>query len=138
MTQKDRRRLVLAIVFVGACALALVLARGSTTGSKGASHATAGLQAKNASAINRIREGQREERAPNGSGLDPDSAAGEELASRAYPSNEVTFEERQAAIAAGTRLIRRGNHHPFAWEFLGPGTLNVDRLGTQTYQRPTQ
>ena len=83
MTQKHRRRLVLAIVFVGACALALVLARSSTTGSKGASHVKAGLQAKNASAINRIREGQREEQALDGSGVDPDSAAGQELASRA-------------------------------------------------------
>jgi hypothetical protein len=138
MTQKHRRRIVLAIVFVGACALALVLARSSTTGSKGASHVKAGLQAKNASAINRIREGQREEQALDGAGVDPDSAAGEELASRAYPSNEVTFEERQAAIAAGTRLASRGNHHPFAWAFMGPGTLDVDRLGTQTYQRPTQ
>ena len=138
MTKLHRRKLLLAFVFAGACALAFVHARSSTTGSGAASKAGAGLAAKNAAAIGRIRESVREQEALDGSGVDSDSAAGEELASRAYPSNEVTFAERQAAIDAAARLSRRGHHHPSAWEFMGPQTLDVDRLGTQTYQRPTQ
>ncbi len=132
---RDRRKLVLAVVFLGALvALSLTLGRGSSTGSA----TKAGLAKKNASAIGRIRESQREAQIAEGANIDPDSAAGEELAARAYPSDEVTFGERQAAIAAGAKVAKRKAKHQNAWESLGPSTLNVDRLGTQTYQRGTQ
>ena len=131
----NRRKLVLAVVFLGAVmALALTLGRGSSTGSA----AKAGLAKKNASAIGRIRESSREAQIADGTTVEPDSAAAEDLAARAYPSNEVTFSERQAAIAAGAKVAKRKAKHQNAWESLGPSTLNVDRLGTQTYQRPTQ
>jgi hypothetical protein len=130
-----RRKLGLALVFVGVCmALALTLGRSSSTGSA----TKAGLAKKNASAIGRIRESNREAQIAQGTTADPDSAAGEELAARAYPGTEVTFSERQAAIAAGAKVAKRKAKHQDAWESLGPSTLNVDRLGTQTYQRGTQ
>jgi hypothetical protein len=131
----DRRKLVLALVFVGVCvALAVTLGRSSSTGSA----TKAGLSTKNASAIGRIRESQREAQIAQGTTIDPDSPAAEDLAARAYPGTEVTLGERQAAIAAGAKVAKRGPKHPFKWESLGPTTLNVDRLGTQTYQRGTQ
>jgi hypothetical protein len=131
----DRRRLVLALVFVGVCvALAVTLGRSSSTGSA----TKAGLSTKNSSAIGRIRESQREAQIAEGTTIDADSPAAEDLAARAYPGTEVTLGERQAAIAAGAKIAKRGPNHPFKWESLGPTTLNVDRLGTQTYQRGTQ
>jgi hypothetical protein len=132
---RNRRKLLLALVFVGACA-ALALTLGHSSGTSSA--VKAGLAAKNAPAIGRIRESLREQDLAEGTNLDPDSAAGEALAARAYPGTEVTLGERQAAIAAGTKVAKRGPKHPFKWESLGPSTLNVDRLGTQTYQRGTQ
>ena len=128
----DRRKLVLAVVFLGVCSGARIDARARLEhGLGGKSRASK----KNASAIGRIRESSREAQIADGTTVEPDSAAAEDLAARAYPSNEVTFSERQAAIAAGAKVAKRKAKHQNAWESLGPSTLNVDRLGTQTYQR---
>jgi predicted transcriptional regulator len=113
---RERRKLLLALVFVGACAaLALTLGRSSSTSSA----VKAGLAAKNAPAIGRIRESIREQDLAEGTNIDPDSAAGEALAARAYPGTEVTLSERQSAIAAGTNVAKRGPKHPFKWDSSG-------------------
>ena len=131
----DRRKLVLAVVFLGAVvALALTLGRGSSTGSA----AKAGLAKKNASAIGRIRESSREAQIAEGVNVDPDSAAGEELAARAYPSNEVTFSERQAAITAGAKVAKRKAKHQDAWQSLGPNTLERRPPRNADLPAPTQ
>src|SRR5215210_6712750 len=94
-----------------------------------------GLKAKNMAAFDRAREAQRA-----GAGEEAEEAAvlSESYAERAYPADEVTFEQTQQAAADAAKLKARGSSLTSKWDAVGPVTLDVDRLGTQTYQRPTQ
>jgi hypothetical protein len=57
---------------------------------------------------------------------------------RAYPGSEITMDEIQGAIAANNAVSKRGAKLNSKWDSIGPDTLNVDRLGTQAFNKPTQ
>ncbi|MGZ4353430.1 MAG: hypothetical protein ACXVZ4_07785 [Gaiellaceae bacterium] len=65
-------------------------------------------------------------------------ADGEAYSDRAYPASEVTMDEIQGAIAANAAVAARGSKLASKWDFIGPETLDVDRLGTQSFIKPTQ
>jgi hypothetical protein len=65
-------------------------------------------------------------------------AAEEAYADRASPASDITIDQIQGAIAANTAAVARGSRLNSKWEALGPDTLNVDRLGTQSFIKPTQ
>jgi hypothetical protein len=123
------RAIAAAIAF--ACVLA-TLALATTLG-RGSAPSTAqkALATKNASSLYRARESLRE-------GENAGSEAAEDYASRAYPATDVTFDQTLGAIAAAKKLKAKGSKLTSKWDSLGPDTLDVDRLGTQTYLRPTQ
>ena len=108
-------------------------ARARTTLGRGSAPSTAqkALATKNASSLFRARESLRE-------GENAGSEAAEDYASRAYPATDVTFDQTLGAIAAAKKLKARDPSSTSKWDSLGPDTLDVDRLGTQTYLRPTQ
>src|SRR5262245_48656970 len=114
------------VVVCGLVAVAMTLGRGSS-----ADRATKALATKNAMSLYRARESLRE-------GGDGESEAGEDYSSRAYPADAITFAQTQRAIADAKKVKGHGAKMNSKWQSLGPETLNVDRLGTQTYLRPTQ
>src|SRR6478672_8635660 len=57
---------------------------------------------------------------------------------RAYPGDEVSMDEIQGALAANDAATARGAKLGSKWDFIGPDTLDVDRLGTQSFIKPTQ
>jgi hypothetical protein len=57
---------------------------------------------------------------------------------RAYPGTEITLAEVQGAIRANAKLQKKGPKGSDKWEQIGPDTLDVDRLGTQSFIKPTQ
>ncbi len=68
------------------------------------------------------------------SGVTPEAQA---YADRAYPFAAVGNAQVRHSQVAAERV--RGRHHRTStWQELGPFTLNVDRLATQTFKRPTQ
>src|SRR3954452_15131038 len=76
-----------------------------------------------------------------GQGGDPDagvSPAAQAVADRAYPFTGIGFAESKRAAAAAATVRGRSAHFGNNWQEVGPYTLNVDRLGTQTFLRPTQ
>jgi len=90
-----------------------------------------GLAAKNASSLDRVRERLREND-------DEGDAASEDYESRAYPAAAISFDQKREAMTAAWAVAARGSDLTSKWSSLGPTTLDVDRLGTQTYLRPTQ
>jgi hypothetical protein len=48
------------------------------------------------------------------------------------------IEEIQGAIAANAAVAARGSKLTSKWDFIGPDTLDVDRLGTQSFIKPTK
>src|SRR5262249_24168625 len=61
-----------------------------------------------------------------------------EYSDRAYPAESISMDEIQGAIQANAKLQKKGSKNKDSWESLGPDTLNVDRLGTQSFIKPTQ
>src|SRR3954452_14339557 len=59
-------------------------------------------------------------------------------ADRAYPAAEVTIGNVEGAIAADAKVKGNSASRTSRWDSLGPDTLDVDRLGTQSYIKPTQ
>jgi hypothetical protein len=82
------------------------------------------------------REGNR------GSGGDPDAGridpSAQAYADRAYPFSGIGIDQVRHAQAAATKLRAHGPKHGGAWQEVGPFTLDVQPLGTQTNGRPTQ
>jgi hypothetical protein len=113
-------------VFALCAGISIVLGLGSS----GSSTTARALAAKNVPAFIRAREGAREQGA--------DSAAGRAYALRAYPATTITFAQQRRAAKAAEKIKEKGSKLDSKWDELGPSTLNVDRLGTQTYQVPTQ
>ena len=66
------------------------------------------------------------------------SAAAEAYQDRAFPSPAIGFAQTQNATKAALKIAKHGVRIPHPWEEIGPDTLNVDPLGTQTYGPPTQ
>src|SRR5262245_10858802 len=120
------RRLAAALVLTGAfIVLGLLLSRASSPGSP-----TAAQKARaSALAHATLREGGEAE----------GGADAEAYADRAYPADEVTIDQIQGAIRADAKLKKHGPKFVGnKWDFLGPETLDVDRLGTQSFIKPTQ
>jgi hypothetical protein len=70
---------------------------------------------------------------------DAAEAAAEAYSDRAYPAEDISIDQIQTAISADTTAQNRNvADSTNTWDFLGPNTLNVDRLGTQSFIKPTQ
>src|SRR5919197_5278993 len=63
----------------------------------------------------------------------------EEYENRAFPSSNIAFAQTENSIKAARQILKHtGTKFPRPWEEIGPETLNVDTLGTQTFGLPTQ
>ena len=125
---RHRRRVAAALVLVGASvALALLLAKTSTNSTSAVPKIGASKLAHEALL----------ERGTNGAD-GADGAAAEAYTDRAFPASEVTTAEVQGAINADAKLKRKGPKLFSKWDAIGPETLDVDRLGTQSFIKPTQ
>ncbi len=82
-----------------------------------------------------LRNGRESGRGDGDAGLDP---AAEATAERAYPFSNIGFAQVKGAITAASRVRSRTPAGSSGWQEVGPFTLNVDTLGTQTFNRPTQ
>jgi len=83
------------------------------------------------------REGSR----GNGAASDPDGGmdpASQENADRAYPFSSVGIAQTIAAGKAAKKIKGHVAKHFTGWQEVGPFTLDVTPLGTQTFNRPTQ
>ncbi|HEX7310899.1 MAG TPA: hypothetical protein VF232_06940 [Gaiellaceae bacterium] len=56
----------------------------------------------------------------------------------AYPASQITIDEIQGAIKANAKVAAHGPKGNAQWDFIGPDTLDVDRLGTQSFIKATQ
>jgi hypothetical protein len=102
----------------------LLLARDSGSQSASAKAATARLA--HAAVLERER------------GEETGGADAEAYTDRAYPGDEIGITQIQGALAANDKIKKRGAKVSKKWDFIGPDTLNVDRLGTQSFIKPTQ
>src|SRR3954452_7033336 len=89
------------------------------------------------------RRGTNEEFSYLGQGSDESgeaaqSAAQEDYANRAYPSETIGFGQTARAIAAGKKVKGNGSKLNAKWKELGPDTLEVGQFGTQNLMVPTQ
>ncbi|HSC49834.1 MAG TPA: hypothetical protein VLD16_06165 [Gaiellaceae bacterium] len=108
-----------------AAAAAVLLATGSTRTSSKSQFTPARL------ALHEREQG-------NGEG-DAAEAAGEAYADRAFPADSISIDQIQGAIAANAAVASHdGAKLTSKWDFIGPETLDVDRLGTQSFIKPTQ
>ena len=71
-------------------------------------------------------------------GEETGGADAEAYTDRAYPGDEIGIAQIQGALAANDKIKKRGAKVSKKWDFIGPDTLNVDRLGTQSFIKPTQ
>ena len=125
--RKHQRRLVAAVIVAAVSAVAAVLlARSSETGV-----AQKATRAQAVAAHAALRERERGE----GEGAGPEAEA---YADRAFPASEISIDQIQGAIAANAAVNGRGAKLSSKWDALGPDTLDVDRLGTQSFIKGTQ
>jgi hypothetical protein len=70
----------------------------------------------------------------------PGSAAQETYDNQAFPATRIAFAQVQKSATAAKRIIAKAPKKKGGggWQSVGPSTLNVDPLGTQTYGTPTQ
>ncbi|MDQ2984732.1 MAG: hypothetical protein M3R70_12560 [Actinomycetota bacterium] len=66
------------------------------------------------------------------------SAEQQNYANAAYPFSGIGFAQVRGAQRANERIQGRNSGSRNAWQEIGPYTLNVDKLGTQTGNRDTQ
>jgi hypothetical protein len=124
---KHQRRFVAALMVAGiSVVLALLLARGSET-----NVTQKATRAQAVAAHAALRERERGE----GEGAGPEAEA---YTDRAFPATDITIDQIQGAIAANAAVNGRGAKLSSKWDALGPDTLDVDRLGTQSFIKPTQ
>jgi hypothetical protein len=127
-----RRRRTAAALVVGVLTAALALLVGqisafrADSGKQGGVVAARSLQAHGA---------LRERPGSEGEGAGADAEA---YSDRAYPNADIAIDQIQGAIAANNRVVARKSRLFSHWSFIGPDTLDVDRLGTQTFIKPTQ
>jgi hypothetical protein len=70
---------------------------------------------------------------------DAAEAAAEAYSDRAYPAESISIDQIQGSIAANDSAQSRNvADSTNTWDYLGPNTLNVDRLGTQAFNKATQ
>src|SRR5215212_2186800 len=120
------RRLA-AVLVLGAVVVLLALTLGRTS-----NQSVDAVKAKAAGARAHATMREREK------GEEEGGAAAEAYADRAYPGDEVTMEEIQGALEAHTQVAKKTPKLTSKWDFIGPETLDVDRLGTQSFIKPTQ
>jgi len=121
-----RWRRLIAVLTIAAFAVvaAAVLGRGST--SPPVKHF------KGLSRLSAVHEGGQ-------AGEEAGGAAAEAYSDRAYPATDISIDQIKGAIAADSAVEQRAAASATeTWDFLGPNTLNVDRLGTQSFIKPTQ
>ena len=119
-----RTAAVLALLAVAATAAVLLATGSSSTSTR--SSLTLGH-------FNAVHEGDRSNQGEDG------EAAAEAYTDRAYPAASVSIDQIQTAIDANNAIQNRNAaDSTTTWDFLGPNTLNVDRLGTQAFLQPTQ
>jgi Arc-like DNA binding domain len=131
-----RTKLAFAVLAV----LALLAAAGGIAGAIGHGGAT-----KSALAMSRARAEKnhtapgRIERALQGNDAGEEtSAAQERYADQAYPAASIAPAQVTASRNSDDRIRRHGDNGHGDWRSLGPDTLNVDTLGTQSFGPPTQ
>ncbi len=66
------------------------------------------------------------------------SAAQEMYSDQAYPAAAISAQRVEASQNADERVRSHGDHGHGDWNSIGPDTLNVDTLGTQSFGPPTQ
>jgi hypothetical protein len=110
-----------------AAAAAVLLATGSSSTSSKPSHfALARLNA-----LHEVSQGTDEG--------DAAEAASEAYSDRAYPADGISIDQIQGAIAADNTVEQHNaSLTNDTWTPIGPNTLNVDRLGTQAFNKGTQ
>ncbi len=124
-----RNRRIFAVLWTtlaAAVLLALVFGRGS-----GPSSAKPAFAMKSAALHEPARAGNDGEEGDEGGTV-------EAYMDRAYPASTISIEQIQASIAANKKVEARGAKLGSKWDFVGPDTLDVDRLGTQSFIKPTQ
>ena len=134
-----RRKVVItafaALVLVAAAALAAVLTRGEHESLKQERMREARMLLKSAASpgrVDKVGEGE----ADRSGGKSP---AVEEYENRAFPNANIAFAQTENSIKEARRILKHtGTKFPRPWEEIGPDTLNVDTLGTQTFGPPTQ
>jgi hypothetical protein len=121
------RRITAVLAVAGlAVVLTALLARGS--GSTAAAPSAHGKQH-----LATLEGGGRGESEESG------GAAAEAYRDRAFPADGISIDQVQGAIAANNAVARHGGATLGSkWDFIGPETLDVDRLGTQSFIKPTQ
>jgi hypothetical protein len=120
--RKYRRRIAAVLVLTAACTIAAVLLAQAT-----GSHATSARTAIHATLLEQREQGE----AAGG-------ADAQAYTDRAYPGSEITIGEIQGAIKANNKVAKKAAKLGSKWDFIGPDTLDVDRLGTQSFIKPTQ
>src|SRR5204862_112665 len=124
MGRRARRATV--VLLLGAVLVALALLLGRVTGSQSAA------SSNRHPAGTRLEHGALFERGEQG------DAEAEAYADRAYPATEITTDNIQGALAANANVAKKAAKLTSKWDFIGPDTLDVDRLGTQSFIKPTQ
>ena len=97
---------------------------------------------RNAAAPGRIEHG-RKPPLYHEAGGSAESAAAQAYADQAYPATRVSYQQVKRAHGAAARIqAKSGGRKPkgcdTCWQAVGPDTLNVGPLGTQTYGPATQ
>ena len=70
---------------------------------------------------------------------DAAEAAAQAYSDRAYPADDISINQIKGAISADNVIQQRSAALTNdAWNSIGPNTLNVDRLGTQAFNKATQ
>src|ERR1051326_8744435 len=122
---RNFRRLTAAALVLGTvAALAAFLARPSTPAQSAAAKAR----------VAQLAHATLHERDQGGDG----GAEAQAYQDRAFPASEVTIAEIQGAIRADAKLKTKGPKLFSKWDSIGPDTLDVDRLGTQAFNKGTQ
>src|SRR5262249_32946597 len=122
-------RWVAAVVVMGGALAAVVLLVGSSRDDESPSAwAKAGRLAHEA-----LHEREHEEQ-----GEGEGEGGADAYTDRAYPADEVTIGDVEGAIKADAKVNAKSPKLDSRWDSLGPDTLNVDRLGTQSFIKPTQ
>jgi hypothetical protein len=139
MSRRQRRPWLAAVAALALVAAAagtgVALRSGEHEGARSERMREARLLLKNAMApgrIDKIGDGEADR-----SGLV--TPASEDYENRAYPNATIDFAQTQIAIKDARKILKHtGTKFPKPWDAIGPETLNVDTLGTQTFGPPTQ
>src|SRR2546423_423695 len=135
-----RRKVVVtafaALVPVVVAALAAGLTRGGHESFKQERMWEARMLLKNVASPGRFDKAGPGEEADRAGGKNP---AVEEYENRAFPNANIAFAQTESSIKAARQILKHtGTKFPKPWDEIGPETLNVDTLGTQTFGPPTQ